>query len=94
MDDYECECMRIDSARLQGPGDWQISGWSANFCHLRGLDYRQQIIQQDEITDHMGKGNIQYLIEHMPFTLMWRYAACPQLAGSPALTLLDSGTKT
>ena len=59
-------------------------------CEFKGLDYHQQIFQQDGATAHTGKENLQYLEQHLPSTLISRYAALPYPPRSPDLTPLDS----
>ena len=59
-------------------------------CDFKGLDYHQQMFQQEGGTVHTGKGSLQYLDQHLPSTLISRYAALPYPARSPDLTPLDS----
>ena len=59
-------------------------------CEVKGLDYERQVFQQDGATSHTGRGNLGYLMEHLPNELISRFADTTYPPRSPDLTPCDS----
>ena len=60
------------------------------FCELKGLNFDDQIFQQDGATCHTGKGNLEYLQEHFHGRLISRFAYHTYPPRSPDLTPCDA----
>jgi hypothetical protein len=80
----------VDSVRYREMVIDRFHGDLYAFCDIYGLDFNEQVFQQDGAPPHTGKGNLEYLQHLFPDHLVSRRSEFPYPAYSPDLTPLDA----